>query len=83
MRVQFIQHDIFRDTRIVKNKFRGVGPDVTLSVSYGPNHGLELIPIAFIYMLYQLYKVYVAPESRNLPLWRYFPINSFILLSRS
>ena len=22
----------------------GFGPDVTLSVGYGPNHGLELIP---------------------------------------
>ena len=34
--------DIFRD--IVKNEFRGLGPDGTLSVSYGPNRGLELIP---------------------------------------
>ena len=31
--------DIFRDTRIVKNHFRGFGPDVTLSVRYGPITG--------------------------------------------
>ena len=36
--------DIFRDTRIVKKQFRGFGPDVTLSVSYGPNYCLKPIP---------------------------------------
>ena len=36
--------DILRDSHIVKNYFRGFGPDVTLSVSYGPYPGLELIP---------------------------------------
>ena len=34
---------IFRDTRIFKIYFKGFGPDVTLSVRYGPNHGLGLI----------------------------------------
>ena len=40
--------DIFRDTHIVKILFRGFGPDMTLSVSYGPNQGLELIPTDLI-----------------------------------
>ena len=35
--------DIIRDKCIFKNLFIGFGPDVTLSVSYGPNHSLELI----------------------------------------
>ena len=44
MRVQFI-HVIYSEIRaLLKNKFRGFGPDMTLSVSYGPNPGLELIP---------------------------------------
>ena len=40
--------NIFRNTRIFKNLFRGFGPDVTLSVSYRPNHGLELIPTELV-----------------------------------